>query len=438
MASQFFPQEPQSVEDTELSLLSLSELGLKTLYVAGQMTGFELAQAMRLPFTGVVIHVIDFLKRERYCETRGAGRLGEGSYQYSVTERGGDKAREVLWRNQYAGPAPVPLGAYRRGVELQGTAQTEIGRDDLASALSHLVLSPELLDAVGPAVVSRHPLLLYGASGNGKTAVASAIAEALCTGTVYVPYAVEADGEIVLVYDDAIHGELSENNPAEEEARSVERADRRWVCVRRPLVILGAALRLESLDLYFDELSRCYVAPPQLKANGGVILVDDLGRQSVSSQELLNRWMSPLDTGVDYLTLRTGRKVGVPFNGTAIFTTHLSPADLADESLLRRIRHKVELPAPGFDEYREIFRRACAARDIEYDERALAHILQKYYVHLKRPMRASHPEEILSRIVDIARFERKPPTLALDVLERACRAHFGPATESGYSPQQAE
>lgn len=430
MASEFFPPEPQSVEDTELSLLALSELALKMLYVAGQMTGFELAQAMRLPFTGVVIRVIDFLKRERYCETRGAGRLGEGSYQYSVTERGSDKAREVLWRSQYAGPAPVPLGAYRRAVEVQGSPETEISRDALGSALSHLVLSAEFLDAIGPAIVSRHPLLLYGASGNGKTAVASAIAEALCVGTVYVPYAVEADGEIILVYDDAVHGEPCESEPSDEANRSGERADRRWVCVRRPLVTLGAALRLESLDLYFDELSRCYVAPPQLKANGGVVLVDDLGRQSVSSQEILNRWMSPLDTGVDYLTLRTGRKIAVPFNGAAIFTSHLSPADLADESLLRRIRHKVEVPPPGFDEYREIFRRACAARGIDYDEKALAHLLQKHYVHSKRPMRASHPEEILSRIVDIARFEQKPPTLDLEVLERACRAHFGSGAES--------
>lgn len=425
MASEFFPQEPQSIEDTELSLLSLSELALKMLYVAGQMAGFELAQAMRLPFTGVVMHVLDFLKRERYCETRGAGRLGEGSYQYAITERGSAKAREVLWRNQYAGPAPVPLAVYTRAVQSQGTPRADINRSELASALSRLVLNPETVDALGPAIVSKHSLLIHGASGNGKTAVAKAIAQMLCTGTVYVPYAVEADGEIILVYDDAIHGGVQENDQPVEGNSPGERADRRWVRVQRPLVTLGAALRLESLDLYFDELSRCYVAPPQLKANGGIVLVDDLGRQPVPSQELLNRWMAPLDAGVDYLTLRTGRKLGVPFRGIAIFATHLSPADLADESLLRRIRHKVELRDPSFDEYREIFRRACSVRGIDYDETALANLIQKYYVRLKHPMRASHPDEILSRLMDIASFEGRQPALGLGMLERACRAHFG-------------
>jgi len=431
VAEEFFLSEPRTIEETGLSLLFLGELALKTLYVAGQMSGFELAQAMRLPFPGLVSRVIDFLKREHYCETRGAAAIGEGSYQYSVTEKGGAKAREVLWRNQYAGPAPVPLAEYRRAVRAQGAPQADVRREDLQQALSHLVVSAGMLDELGPAVVSRHSLLLYGASGNGKTAVARALASLLCSGCVWVPYAVEAGGEIILLYDDALH-EPASGDPAPQNGEGPARParpDNRWVRIRRPTIVLGAEVRLESMNPFFDELSRCYVAPPQVKANNGVVIVDDLGRQATPAPELLNRWMIPLGTRSDYLTLRTGQKLEVPFEGILIFATHLSLAGLADEALLRRIRHKVELRSPSFDEYRDIFRRACDARGILYDDKSLAYLLQKYYVQPKVPLRASHPDEILSRLADIAQFQQKHPSLSQDLLDLACRTYFAQVLE---------
>jgi predicted ATPase with chaperone activity len=424
MTTEFFPTEPRSIEDTGLSMFFLSELALKTLYISGQMTGFELAQAMRLPFGGVVGSILNFLKKEHFCETKGAVGVGEGAYQYSITDRGGTKAREVLWRNQYAGPAPVPMALYQRAVRTQGGPRAEVSRDELAGALSSLVLSPDFVDEVGPALISRHSVLLHGPSGSGKTVVAHALARLLSRGAVYVPHAIEASGEIMLVYDDSLHVP-ADDEPAPEETGV--RPDRRWVRVQRPVVTLGAALRLDALDPYFDELSRCYAAPPQVRANGGVVIMDDLGRQSTSATELLNRWMLPMDTRTDYLALRTGRKIEVPFEGVVIFATHLKPAELTDEATLRRIRHKVQMPNTGFEEFREIFRRAASARGVPYDERALAYLLQRYYIQPKRVLRASQPDEILSALVDIAQFRGQAPSLDSELVDRACRAYFGQA-----------
>ena len=431
MAETFFPTEPRSVDDTGLGLLFLSELAMKTLYLAGQMTGFELAQAMRLSFPGVVSRVVDFMKREHYCETRGTGGLGEASYQYSVTEKGGAKAREALWRNQYAGPAPVTLAEYGRAVRVQSAPQAELGRGELEQALAHLVLSPALLDDLGPAVASRHSLMLHGASGNGRTRIARALADLLCRDHCYIPYAVEAGGEIILLHDDSLHERIADGAaPNGETGGAGPRQDGRWVRIRRPVIALGSELRLEGMEPSFGEITRCYTAPPQLKANNGVAIVDDLGRQTAPPGDLLNRWVGPLDSRSDHLTLRTGLRLQFPFEAIVIFATHLDARDLAGAAHLRRIRHSVTLRDPTFDEYREIFRRACGAQGIPYNEDALAHLLQKYYIQRQVPMRASHPDEILKRLGDIAKYQSRTPSLASDLLEQACRIYFAQIGET--------
>lgn len=428
MGEEFFPAEPRSLEETGLGLLPLADLALKILYVAGQMTGFDLAQAMGLPFQAVMSRVVDFLKRERYCETRGAAGFGEGAYQYSVTEKGGAKAREVLWRNQYVGPAPVPLAEYRKAVRAQGLPRAHADRAALEAALRHLVLGNGVVEQIGPAVAGRHSLLIQGAPGNGKTAVARAVAEFLADGVVYLPYAVDAHGEIVLVYDSALHGSPVPGNSAVQERAGV-RQDGRWVRIRRPIVFLGAELDLDALNPSLDEVSRCYTAPPQVKANNGVLVLDDLGRQTSPPAVVLGRLMHLLEMRSDRMVFRSGQHVDVPFEGVAIVTTHLDLRDVADAAVLRRIRHKVSLRAPTFDEYREIFRRACEQKGLAYDEKALAYLLQRYYVQPKVPLRAADPAEILDRLLDVAAFRQVRPSLATDLLDMACRAYFGGVSE---------
>lgn len=423
LGEEFFPAEPRSLEDTGLGLLPLADLALKILYVTGQMTGVDLAQAMGLPFQAVVSRILDFLKRERYCETRGVAGFGEGAYQYSVTEKGSAKAREVLWRNQYTGPAPVTLAEYSRAIRAQGLSQVRADRMALEAALGDLVLSKELLEQLGPAVAGRHSLLLYGTAGSGKTSIARALANLLAVGEVYVPYAVDAQGEIVLVYDRALHGPPMAGIPADKEQTGV-RQDGRWVRIRRPVVVLGAELHLEALDPSLDEVSRCYSAPPQVRANNGVVVLDDLGRQSSPPLSFLARLTHLLETRSDRLAFRTGQRVDVPFEGILIATTHLNLRDLGDAAMLRRIRHKVALRAPTFDEYREIFRRACAQRGVAYDENALAYVLQRYYVQPKIPLRAADPAEILVRLLDVAAFRQVRPALSVELLDLACRAYF--------------
>ncbi|GAB4506157.1 MAG: AAA family ATPase [Anaerolineales bacterium] len=428
MGEEFFPAEPRSLEETGLGLLPLADLALKILYVTGQMTGFDLAQAMGLPFQAVVSRVLDFLKRERYCETRGASGFGEGAYQYSVTDKGAGKAREVLWRNQYAGPAPVPLADYQKAVRAQGLPQARADQAALRAALGDLVLGDGVVDQLGPALAGRHSLLIQGASGNGKTAVARAAATLLANGTVYVPHAIEAQGEIVLVYDSAVYGGAvaSESTP---QNHGGARQDGRWVRVRRPVVFLGAELHADALEPALDETSRCYSAPPQVKANNGVLVLDDLGRQASAPATFLARLTHLLEARSDRLVFRSGQHVDVPFEGVVILTTHLDLRELADVALLRRIRHKVSLRAPTFDEYREIFRRACERRGLTYDENALAYLLQRYYVQPKLPLRAADPGEVLDRLLDVAAFRQVRPSLATDLLDMACRAYFGSAVD---------
>ncbi|MDH7489790.1 MAG: ATP-binding protein [Anaerolineae bacterium] len=424
MSEEFFPAEPRSLEETGLGLLPLADLALKILYVTGQMTGFELAQAMGLPFQAVLGRVVDFLKRERYCETRGVAGFGEGAYQYSVTEKGSAKAREALWKNQYTGPTPVPLSEYNRAVRAQGLPPVRADRAALEAALGDLVLGDGVVEQLGPAVAGRHSLLIQGAPGNGKTAVARALAAFLATGEVYVPYAVDAQGEIVLVYDGTLHGPPVKDRPAEQEPAG-PRQDGRWVRVRRPVVMLGAELHLEALDPSLDEISRCYSAPPQVKANNGVLVLDDLGRQASPPVGFLARLTHLLEVRSDRLAFRAGQRVEVPFEGILIVTTHLGVRELGDVATLRRIRHKVSLRAPTFEEYRKIFRKACVRRGVPYDENALAYLLQRYYVQPKVPLRAADPAEILDRLVDVAAFRQVRPSLSAELLDIACRSYFG-------------
>lgn len=420
--------EPRSVEETGLSMGFLADLALKTIYFEGYLPGYKIAESMKLPFKGVVEHVLDFLKREKFCEIRGTtGGLGEMSYEYAITDKGGEKAREVMERSQYAGPAPVTLEAYSEAIRRQSIRQVVVNEQMVRKALSHLVITDKMINQIGPAVNSGRSIFLYGPPGNGKTTIAEAIGRIMLRGEMYIPYAVEVDGFIIKVFDEINHERVPEEEP-EQTKKTNElgrpKHDRRWVKIIRPCIITGGELIMESLDLVFDTTSMYYEAPFQMKANGGMFLIDDFGRQLIRPQDLLNRWIVPLEKRIDYLTLHTGRKIEIPFDELIVFATNLEPKNLVDEAFMRRIRHKVYVGSPTLEEYREIFKRACKYKGIPYDEEILAYLLKEHYLKNRRELRACHPRDILDELVDIARFLGVPPILTKDLVDRACEVYF--------------
>lgn len=413
----FVPPAPQSVGDTGLNLGFLTDLALKLMYFEGYLSGYELAERLKLPYAGVVDQVLEFLKREQLCEVRGAGGFAEAAYQYAISDKGRLMARGALDRSQYAGAAPVPLEAYTEASHRQPLGEVVVHQRTMRQALSHLVIDEDTFTQLGPAVNSGRSIFLFGPPGNGKTTIAEAVGRMVLSNTLYIPYAVEVDGQVIKVFDDVNHV------PAKS-TENVRTVDPRWVCVRRPVITTGGELTLETLDLVYDETNKFYEAPFQMKANGGMLLIDDFGRQQARPRDLLNRWIVPLEKRIDYLTLHTGRKIEVPFDVLIVFATNLAPKDLVDEAFLRRIRHKIHVGNPSFDEFREIFRRICTERDVGYDEEGLRYLLQTYYVQARRPLRACHPRDIVDQLRDIARYLNVPPTLSQELIDRACAAYF--------------
>lgn len=427
------PLEPTSIAETKLGMGFLTDLVLKIIYFYGNITAQQLAEVTKLPYLGVIDKILEFLKLEEYVDIIGAqGGFSERSFQYVIATKGRGKAMEVLDRSQYAGPAPVTLDDYIDIVLSQSVTDMVANTDTVRQAFGHLVINDTMLDKIGPAANSARSLFLYGPPGNGKTTIAEGIANML-GGLVLIPYAVEIDGQVIKMFDPLNHKTVElpsdpepEPEPAfgEPEQSGPRTVDRRWVVCKRPQVVVGGELIMEQLELIFDPISKVYEAPYQLKANGGLFLIDDFGRQKCRPQDLLNRWIVPLEKKVDFLALQTGKKIQVPFDVLIVFSTNLSPDDLVDDAFLRRIRHKIEVPNPSPDEYRDIFRIVSKAKKIPYSDEGLRYLIHEHYFKKQRDLRSCHPRDLCDQILDEAKYRGTPPAMTRELIDRACEAYF--------------
>lgn len=413
--------EPRTMEGTGLPATFVSNLTLKMLYLAGVMEGWQIASALCLHYSGVVAPILDDLKRRNLVEVKGGSHLNPASYQYVVTELGSQHARDVLERNRYVGPCPVTLEQYIHVIKAQALQRPRVGESEVSRALQGLVFSPEIVERVGPAVNSFKSLFIYGPPGNGKTSIAKAIGRYLLGGEVMVPHAIFADGQVIKVYDLETHYALS---APETELPGQPKMDKRWVGCRPPLVIVGGELALDDLDLAYNDATRYYEAPLQLKANGGMFFIDDFGRQQMKPAELLNRWIVPLEERIDFLTFHTGKKIAVPFETLIVFSTNLQPEKLVDGAFLRRIRHKLGIDYPDVHQYYQIFLQTCQERGIAFDQETFVHLVQTYYQTPGRPFQACHPRDLLDQLTDFALFQGKPVQMTIELMDKAARSYF--------------
>jgi hypothetical protein len=420
------PPPPNTIEETGLHPDTLNQLLLKTL-VAGESSGTGLADKLRVPYA-VLDSLIQHARVEKLVEVRGAAGTGSAGYRYALTDLGRDRAGQFLDLCRYVGPAPVALAQYNAYVRAGMAARPYLDRTLLSTGFTDLVVSTPMLDQLGPAVNSGKALFLYGAPGNGKTVVAEGIGRAL-GGEMHMPFAIDVDGQLITMYDPVTHQKVGDS-AAGSSVIAAAGHDRRWETIRRPVVVVGGELTLEMLDLSFNPISKFYEAPIQLKAIGGVFVVDDFGRQRIPPRDLLNRWIVPLESRVDFLTLHTGRKFEVPFNVFIVFATNLKPESLADEAFLRRIPYKILAKNPTIEEYCRIFELNCRKRGLVFDPVMVEYLERKYYAPRRLQMRACHPRDLINHVVDICRYTGREPVISRELLDAACGGYFIEETES--------
>jgi hypothetical protein len=417
------PPAPESIEQSGVGHRLLFDLTLKLIHVEGLTTASALCARSRLPIT-LISDLIDEFRQLMLLETLGThGRDFAAELRYALTSKGHDWAITALERSQYVGPAPVSLEAFRDQVDKQRLAAEAVGPEQLMRSFRHLVLPEDLLARLGPAVNSGKSILLYGRSGNGKTAIAEALRDAF-RDVIAVPYCIAVDGQIINYFDAHAHQVVADPEPDGPGLRTGATRDRRWVACRRPVTVVGGELTLEMLDLVFDPATKFYEAPAHLKATGGVFLIDDFGRQRAAPESILNRWIVPLERGVDYLSLRTGKKFPVPFDGLVIFSTNLKPTDVADEGMLRRLHYKIEITEPSQEDYARIWALVCAERGIEIPDRMLHFIEADLYASQGIARAGCHPRYLVDQVAAICEYEGQPLRLDRARLSLAWRNLF--------------
>jgi predicted ATPase with chaperone activity len=405
-------RKPQSISELDVRQAVLEDLALRTLYLSGALSILDLSSKTRLSF-GVANELFCRLRAEQLCQVTGmTGNIP----QISITSQGRTRAMELLSQSHYAGAAPVSLESYVGQTRLQSVQNVEVHAADVERAFAHLVVDNETLRQFGTALNSGSSIFLYGPAGTGKTVMAETLSRVLAEDEIWIPYAVEVDGQIITVFDPAIHMRV----PVSE----LESRDDRWVRCHRPAVMVGGELTAEMLDLQFNPISKFYVGPVQMKANNGVLIIDDFGRQRIRPEELLNRWVVPLDRKIDFLTLAGGKKLEIPFEMLVVFATNMSPAELVDPAFLRRIQTKIKIGAVSNEQFSEIFRRVAAEEKVQFDPDICDDLIEFIHGTLNQELRSCYPRDIMNQVCWAARYEGRRPYLDHSTLVQAVTAYF--------------
>ena len=407
-------QAPQCIAELDVRKALMEDLALKTICVTTPGCVMDLAGSMRLQYK-IVDELFRRLRSEQLVEVTG---MNGNSPQIALTSRGRSRALELLALNQYTGPAPVSLSSYVQQVRRQSVRNLDIHPSDVDRAFSSLVLDPVMLNKLGTALHSGASIFLYGPTGSGKTTIATTLPRVLKKDRVWIPYAVQADGQIISVFDPAVHVQV--------EDPLSEGVDPRWVLCERPTVQVGGELTIDMLELQMNPISKYYTAPVQMKANNGVLIIDDFGRQRLRPEELLNRWVVPMDRRIDFLTLAGGRKIEIPFELFVVFATNLDPSALADPAFLRRIQTKIRVGTVPREQFHEMFRRVCEPSGICYEATLVDELIETIQGKYHEPLRACHPRDLVNQIRWAARYQGREPQLDRESLLTAADAYFLP------------
>jgi len=416
------PRAPQTIEESGLSTTFLVELVAKTMFQLGLTRLVELSSQLCLS-SAVVEAVCQFMRRETLLEVTRRGQH-EADVQFDLTQAGRTRAADWLARSSYVGAAPVPLEAYTERVAAQSVASQAITVQQVRAAFADLIVPERLIDLLGTAVNSGRPMLLHGPAGSGKTYLAQHL-HRIVSGVIAIPHAISVHGEVIRVFDAQYHQVVALEAAPRAALDNRARPDMRWVLCERPCVISGGELTLEMLDLSFDGRAGYYEAPPHFKANNGLFIVDDLGRQVITPRELMNRWIVPMERRHDHLMLRSGAKFTIPFDMVLVFSSNLPPAQLEDAAFLRRLGHKIAIEPLLPSEYAQVFERACQAEGIAHDLKALQRLLRDYHAVWGRPLLACYPRDLLHLIASRARYLGVSAELSADLLDWAWHAYFG-------------
>jgi predicted ATPase with chaperone activity len=403
---------PQSIDEVDVRKAVLEDLALKTLYLSGSLSISELSEKIRLSFE--VTKELSFqLRTELLCQVTG---MNGHVPQIAITAEGRNRAADLLSLNHYTGPAPVSLESYVEQTRLQSIRKVEVHADDVQRAFAHLVIDSDKLRKFGTALNSGSSIFLYGPPGVGKTTIAETLSRVIAEDEVWIPYAVEVDGQIITVFDPAIHKRSA--------APKSKNCDDRWVRCQRPAVLVGGELTAEMLDLQFNPVSKFYVGPVQMKANNGVLIIDDFGRQRIRPEDLLNRWVVPLDRRIDFLTLVGGKKLEIPFEMLVVFASNMDPAELVDACFLRRIQTKIKIGTVPDAQFCEIFRRVAEENHVGFDANVCADLIAFIRNTMKQELRQCYPRDIVNQAIWSARYENKTPYLDYAAMAQAVEAYF--------------
>lgn len=423
----WFPPNPNSLEEAKVSNFFIRDSILKALFLRGVTRGFEFGEILKLPFHLIDAEIRHLKENHLIGPVGGTGVGGTKGIDFGLTKTGRELAQGIYDRGRYLGPAPVALEDYYRSVSAQKLQTRGIRPKHVEWAFQDIVIPPGYLDKLGPALNSGGPIFIYGKPGNGKTMLSERLSR-LFSQPVFVPHCIQIDGQIIQLFDEKVHRlypleQLPEAHPIK--AVQPKIVDERWVCVYRPFIIVGGELSLEMLDLIYHSGQSAYEAPFQMKANSGVLLVDDFGRQIVKPKDFLNRWIFPLEKARDFLTLANGKKIEVPFDQVLIFSTNLQPHELADEAFWRRIKYKLEMPNPTADDFKKIFLNLCAKQKIEFNEDAYDYLIHTYYRTNQREFRAVHPRDIVNHMRDHISYKEWEARLSRELVDLSCQLYFG-------------